>query len=51
MATGKVSFRDLDAFLSVEDVYDLIEIETVNVYNRNAEIERQEALKPPSGKR
>ncbi len=50
MSTGKISYRDLDD-MSVEDVYDLIEIETVNAFNRKIENERVAAIKAASGRR
>jgi hypothetical protein len=42
LMTGKASFRDLDEYMGVEDVYDLIEVEIVNARNMRAERKRQE---------
>ena len=36
ISTGKATMRDLDEWLSVEDVYDLMEIVSVDAHNRRA---------------
>lgn len=33
LASGKASYRDLDAYLSVEDMYDLLEVAAVDAHN------------------
>ena len=44
ISAGKASFYELDNFLSLEDMYDILEVVSVDAWNR-VELNKREARK------